>query len=131
MNVTCSRLLRYAIALAAALSAAAACDDGGGGGGGGISHRSPEGGTSEQGADGGGGTHGTTSGEGGPAGKGQGNTRGTLVDGGGDGSIIDPAVDLSCLKLRQLRGYAVSPSAIAQLFTVETCSDGTPVPGMT
>ncbi|HMI90436.1 MAG TPA: hypothetical protein VK509_03690, partial [Polyangiales bacterium] len=42
----------------------------------------------------------------------------------------DPTIDLSCLKLHQLRGYTVNPSAIAQLFTVETCADGIPVPGL-
>jgi hypothetical protein len=50
--------------------------------------------------------------------------------GAGGDQGVDPNIDVSCLKLRQLRGYTVNPSAIGQLFTVETCADGIPVPGL-
>src|SRR4051794_30345063 len=97
-----TRWLSLPMALAIAISGPVACDDDNGS----REHsRSPDAGSPDGGpldSSGGGGNAG-----GGNAGKG--NAGGALiVDGGGADAIVDPGLDLSCVKLRQLRGYAVS-----------------------
>jgi hypothetical protein len=121
MQLIRSRWLAYSLALGTSFGVAAACSsDGGGGGGSHPGSTSPEAGISGAGSGSGG--------QGNKAGAGAGARGNALLDGGGDGAITNSPLDLSCLKVRQLRGYSVSPSAVAQLFRVETCADGTPVP---